>query len=74
MRVEIVIDKLSLIEWLDHQLFYPKIYWESSKDGLFVAGIGSALAFAFMPIFADSKAPRFFGGESFCQDILVIQH
>lgn len=66
MRVEIEIDKLPLLVWLDSQTFYPKIYWKSPKESLTVAGIGSALAFDSLPICENSKMPRFFGGENFC--------
>ena len=66
MRVEIQIDKLSPLFWLHLQSIYPKIFWESPKDDLIVAGIGSALAFDSLPTCQGSQTPRFFGGENFC--------
>lgn len=66
MRVEIPIPELDLLEWLEAQKLYPKIYFETPKTGLKIAGIGEAFSLDEIPSFEKTKAsPRFFGGMDF---------
>lgn len=66
MRIEIPIPAINPLDWLNTQTLYPKIYFETPKTGMKVAGIGSAYTLDEIPSFLrHSAAPRFFGGMDF---------
>jgi menaquinone-specific isochorismate synthase len=51
----------SLIDWLEKQTLYPKLFWRDKRDGVSIAGVGQ-IETASWPRESDR---RFFGGLSF---------
>lgn len=66
MRIEIPIPGIDPLAWLEQQTLYPKVYFETPKTGMKVAGVGSAYTIDEVPSFHRlSASPRFFGGMDF---------
>jgi len=66
-QILVSIEDINLLDWLDSQTLFPKVYWQSRDNQLRVAGVGSALISTKIPILPKGSPLRFFGGRSFCQ-------
>jgi len=64
MRLEVPFPVNDLIDWLSAQKLFPKVYFETSQDGM-TAGIGCALKVNHIPSFGKGLGPRFYGGSDF---------
>lgn len=66
-RVVTAVEDVDLLDWLEAQVLYPKVYWESQDGSLKMAGAGAALISHTIPHVEKGSSLRFFGGRSFCQ-------
>jgi menaquinone-specific isochorismate synthase len=84
LRVEVLVENVDVLTWLNSQKEHPKIYWRSRDTSFEVAGIGSALTIRKndfrhirevmerMQSLLDRKERdiRFYGGFSFNDDVI----
>ena len=67
MRLEVPLDPIDPLIWLNFQTSQTKIYWENPQENLKIAGIGAAYELKEIPSFSQDGGPRFFGGQDFYQ-------
>ncbi len=65
--LKIDISPLSLIDWLEAQKIFPKVYWEEREGNIQRAALGNILQFSQFPVISPHSSPdaRFFGGKEF---------
>lgn len=56
-----------LLDWLEAQPLYPKVYWQSREGDLTLAAVGTSLVTHEIPVFSKESSDRFYGGCSFCE-------
>ncbi len=61
------LSRLPLLEWLNAQTLFPKVYWQSRCEPVERAAVGSLLTVPHVPILDPQTPPevRFFGGRHF---------
>lgn len=64
MRLEIPIEIDDLYAFMEAQTLFPKVYFETPRDGVRCA-LGQALLLDHLPSFESTEGPRFYGGKDF---------
>ena len=64
IRYETPCDVKDLLGWLDAQVLFPKVYFET-QEGDVIAGAGSLMESHALPTFGSKISPEFFGGFDF---------